>query len=752
MMCAEVDDGDPRFLLVRTKLLVPAPRAGLVSRPRLVDVLSAGLGARMTLVCAPTGWGKTSVLAQWARSTDSVRFAWVSLEAGDAESLRFWRYVAAAIATVEPEAAATAQRRLGAPAVSISDEIVPVLVNDLADIADPLVLVLDDYQLVAGSEIDGQLGYLLDRLPRNLHVAVAARADPPLRLGRLRAMGDLTELRGEQLRFSDPEADVLLNRVHGLNLGVAELATLQERTEGWVAGLNLAALSLKQSHDRERLLEQLPGEERFLIDYLWNEVVLAQPREVRRFLMRTAILDRLTPALCDAVTERSDGDEMLRELERSNLFVVPLDVGRDWFRYHHFFRSLLLGQLQRFAPDLVPDLHRRASTWYADHEMMFEAIDHAIAAGDVHWAADELERHWLSLYSAGQATTVLAWIDGLPAAAIDAHPALAVARAGVAQAMGRLEEVEVWLGRAERAPAGAPAGGGMASSVAGSAALMRSMYRLAQGDVSGAVAWGQKALALESVEGSREHATAGFFLGVAQFYADPQQAEPLLRGFLTAIPAGDQDAERYFAMALLAEAHTLRGELDAGERLAREALEVAHARGFDEQPPTEQAHVALGAVLFARDEFDAAEEQLERATALARRGGDRLEQAHALVWLGRARARQHDLIGARDALDAARNELPELGGSLLPTLVDALERELRVEKSAREPPQAGTPLTAAELRLLQLLPGDLSYREIAAHLYISLNTVRTHVRRIRRKLGVSTRAEAVARARQLGLL
>jgi LuxR family maltose regulon positive regulatory protein len=292
----------------------------------------------------------------------------------------------------------------------------------------------------------------------------------------------------------------------------------------------------------------------------------------------------------------------------------------------------------------------------------------------------------------------------------------------------------------------------MASSIAGSAALMRSMYRLAQGDVSGAVAWGQKALALETVEGSREHATAGFFLGVAQFYADPQQAEPLLRGFLTAIPAGDQDAERYFAMALLAEAHTLRGELDAGERLAREALEVAHARGLDEHPPTEQAHVALGAVLFARDEFDAAEEQLERATALARRGGDRLEQAHALVWLGRVRARQRDLIGARKALDAARNELPELGGSLLAALVDALEQELAAERPAREPPRAGTPLTAAELRLLRLLPGDLSYREIAAHLYLSLNTVRTHAQRVRVKLDAPTRVEAVARARERGLL
>ena len=749
-MCSDVDAGDPRLVLVRTKLLVPAPRAGLVSRPRLVELVAGGVGAKMTLVCAPTGWGKTSVLAEWAASSPNVRFAWVSLEAGDREPLRFWRYLAAAVATVEPSAAAIAQRRLRAPVVSIADEILPVLVNDLADVAGPVVLVLDDYHLVAGSEIDAQLGYLLDRLPRSLHVVLAAQTEPPLRLGRMRAMGDLSELRGEELRFSDQEADLLLNRVHGLDLAAEELATLQRRTEGWVAGLNLAALSLKHSGDRGRILEQLPAEERFLIDYLWNEVVLAQPREIRRFLMRTAILERLTPALCDAVTERSDSDEMLRDLERSNLFVVPLDVGRDWFRYHHFFRALLLGQLQRFAAELVPDLHRRASGWYADHEMMIEAIDHAIAAGDVHWAADELERHWLSLYSAGQATTMLDWIDRLPAEAVDAHPSLALARAGVARAMGRLEEVEEWLRRAERAPPGAPAAG-MASSIAGSAALMRSMYRLALGDVSGAVVWGQKALALEPVEGSREYAIAGYFLGVAQFYADPEEAEPLLHGYLAAIPAGEQDVRRYYAMALLAEVHALRGELDAGERLARQALEVARSRGLDEHPPTEQAHVALGVVLLARDEVDAAEERFERATALARRGGDHVEQAHALVWLARARSRQRDAVGAREALDAARNELPELGGSLLAPLVAALERELCVQQRSREL-QAGTPLTAAELRVLRLLPGDLSYREIAEHLYISVNTVRTHAQRARHKLGAPTRAEAVTRARERGLL
>jgi LuxR family transcriptional regulator, maltose regulon positive regulatory protein len=377
---ARSDEADASFVGVRTKLLVPTPRPRALPRPHLVKLLDQGLTAKMTLLCAPTGWGKTSVLAEWAASCRSARFAWVSLDPGDDEALQFWRYVTAAVASVEPEPADTAARRLRSPVVAISDEILPALVNGLAGVARPLVLVLDDFHVITRPEIHYQVNYLLERLPRDVHLAVATHTDRDLRLGRLRAMGDLVELRGPDLRFSDEEAAELLNRVHGLELTAAEVAALQGRTEGWVAGLNLAALSLQRAGNRERVLRQLPADERFLVDYLWNEVVLAQPRTVRHFLMRTAILERLTAPLCDAVAERSDSDEILRELERANLFVVPVDSSRGWFRYHHLFRDLLLTQLERYAADLVPDLHRRASTWYAEHGFTVEAIGHAIDA------------------------------------------------------------------------------------------------------------------------------------------------------------------------------------------------------------------------------------------------------------------------------------------------------------------------------------------------------------------------------------
>jgi LuxR family transcriptional regulator, maltose regulon positive regulatory protein len=741
------DEADASFVGVRTKLLVPAPRPRALPRPHLVTLLNQGLTAKMTLLCAPTGWGKTSVLAEWAASCRSARFAWVSLDPGDDDALQFWRYVTAAVATVEPLPADTAARRLRSPVVAISDEILPVLVNGLADVSQPLVLVLDDFHVITRPEIHYQVNYLIERLPRSVHLAVATHTDRALRLGRLRAMGDLVELRGPDLRFSDHEAAELLNRVHGLELTSAEVAAVQGRTEGWVAGLNLAALSLQQAGNRERVLRKLPADERFLVDYLWDEVVLAQPRTVRHFLMRTAILERLTAPLCDAVAERTDSDEVLRELERANLFVVPLDSSRGWFRYHHLFRDLLLTQLERYAADLIPDLHRRASTWCAEHGFAVEAIGHAIDAGDVNYAADELERHWLNLYSAGHSTLILDWIDRLPQEVIADHPGLALARAGIARAIGRLDEVEPWLQRAEAGSADAPAVG-FASSLAGGVALGRSLYRLALGDVAGALAWGQRAVELEQTAGAPEPTAARYFLGVARFFEEPEECEALLTAYLASVPPGPEDVRRYFAQALLAEVHVLRGDVEGGERLAREALELARAQQLTEYPPTEQVHVALGAVLHARGDLDAAEEEFERAAALAHRGGDRVENAHALVWLARVRADQGDLTGARSALEAANGFTA--GGSAHHRAVAALERELGA--APRRRPADSETLSDAELRVLRLFPSDLSYREMAEHLFVSLNTVRTHSQRIRRKLAVSTRAEAVTRARELGLI
>jgi LuxR family transcriptional regulator, maltose regulon positive regulatory protein len=738
---------DTGFEAVATKLRVPERRRGLVARPALIGALEAGRAHRVTVVSAPTGFGKTSTLAAWAAASPA-RFAWVSLDERDDEPTRFWGCVVAAIEAAASELPRTAGRRLRGPGVSIADEVLPVLVNELAQVAEPLVLVLDDLHAIEAPEIHAGVGYVLERLGPDPHLVLATQTAPPLRLGALRARGEVTELGPEQLRFDREEVRELLNGTHRLGLDPGALEDLQRRTEGWVAGLNLLALSLRQSTDRTDPLARLPLDDRMLVDYLWDEVAARQPPGTREFLIRTAVLERLSGKLCDAVAQRDDSAELLKALERDNLFVVPLDAEGRSFRYHTLFRAMLL---RRLASDEAADLHRRASAWFAEHGELHGAIEHALRAGDVHVAADTLRRHWLALYSGGNATDAIGWIDRLPDATLGDYPELSLARAGMARAMGRAGEVEPWLRRAEAA-ALARADERERRELAAGVARQRAMLRLSHADVGEAVRLARIALELRPGD-SPDVAADGYFLAVCLFWTDAtREAEALLARYLESTPPGEQDVRRVFAMALLAAIHAGRDELDAAERLAGESLATSEARGLGEHPPTELAFVADGMVALARDDPERAEAQFEHAATLARRGGDGVEIAHVLLWLGRSRARGGDATGAADALEASR---ALLGGARVPRLVTVaagLEADIGAGAPDAEADDDGDALSAAELRVLELLPSDLTYREIAAELYLSLNTVRTHGRRIRRKLGASTRDEAVSAARRLELI
>ena len=739
---------DSDFVAVETKLLAPERRPGFVERPRLVDALEAGRARRVTVISAPTGFGKTSALTEWGASSPA-RFAWVSLDEGDADPARFWTYLVAAVEGAAPELPGTSGRRLRGSGVTIADEVIPVLVNELAMVTAPLVLVLDDYHAISADDVHGGVNYLLERLPPDVHVVIAGQGAPPLRLGRLRARDELNEYRAEQLRFSEAEVATLLNGTHRLRLTPEDLAGLHRRTEGWVAGLNLVALTLRDTGDRAAFLAGLPVDDRFLVDYLWDEVVAQQAPATREFLMRTSVLERLSGSLCDAVAERTGSDEMLRSLERSNLFVVPLDAERRWFRYHALFRAMLVRQLERFAPDSVADLHRRASAWYADHGDLHGTIEHAICAGDVNVAADALRRNWLALYSGGHATEAIEWIGRLPDATVDEYPELALARAGMARAMGRADEVEPWLERAERS---APAGDRERRELGAGVARQRSMLRLSRADVGEAVRFARAAVALRPPD-SAEVPSDAFFLAVCLFWTgSTRECETLLRGYLDSVEPGEQDVRRVFALALLALAHAARGELDPADRLAAESLATTEARGLAEHPPTEMVYVASGVSALARGDLGGAEDRLERAATLARRGGDRVEIAQSLLWLGRCRARSGDATGAAGALDAAR---AQLAGARVPGLVgiaEALEAEIGALGTAGAEPEAGAALTGDETHVLELLPTDLTSQEIADRLGLSPEAVRAHGLAIRHKLGAVTRDEAVAAARRRELI
>jgi LuxR family transcriptional regulator, maltose regulon positive regulatory protein len=408
-----------------------------------------------------------------------------------------------------------------------------------------------------------------------------------------------------------------------------------------------------------------------------------------------------------------------------------------------------LRQLERYAPEAVADLHRRASAWYADRGDLRGTIEHAISAGDVHVAADTLRRNWLALYSDGHATEAIGWIDRLPESTLADYPELALARGGMARAMGRpAAEVEPWLARAEQA-ARATTNAHERAELAAGVARQRAMLRLAHADIGAAVRLARAAVAGRPSD-SPEAQSDAFFLAVCLFWTgSTRESETLLRDYLAATPPGDQDVRRVFAMALLALAHAARGELDLAARLVDESLATSEARGLSEHPPTELAFVAAGVVRLARGDGEAAEDRLEHAVTLARRGGDRIETAQALLWLGRCRAQGGDPGGAADALEAAR---AQLGGARVPGLT-RLEAALEAEiGDAPPPPEDVAALTTEERRVLELLPGDLTYGQIAERLALPEDDVRVHARRIRRTLRAVTRDEAVTAARRLELL
>ena len=382
--------------LLETKLYVPRSRRGLVPRPRLSERLDRGTASKLMLVSAPAGFGKTTLLTEWlaagpAAPADERLAAWLSLDRGDNDPASFWAYVIAALRTVASGIGESALALLHAPQPPPIEMVLTALLNDLGAVAGDIVLVLDDYHVIDAREVQDGMAFLLDHLPPGLHVVIASRADPALPLARLRARGELAEIRAAELRFTPDEAAAYLNGMMGLQLTARDVAVLEARTEGWIAALQLAALSMQGRDDVGGFIAGFAGDDRYVVDYLAEEVLQRQPDRVQAFLLQTSILGRLSGPLCDAVTGQGGGKAMLEALDRGNLFLVPLDDRRRWYRYHHLFADVLQARLLDEQPGQVPDLHRRASAWYEQNGEQPVAIGHALAAGDFERAADLVE-------------------------------------------------------------------------------------------------------------------------------------------------------------------------------------------------------------------------------------------------------------------------------------------------------------------------------------------------------------------------
>ena len=646
-------------------------------------------------------------------------------------------------------------RPWGAPARTFTG-----LLNDLHAVGSPLFLVLDDYHLITNPTCHQTLTFFLDHLPAVVHVALSGRTDPPLPLARMRARGELAEIRVADLQFTDEEAVALLNGSMRLQLATEDVARLAERTEGWAAGLVLAGLSLRGRQDPSAFITAFHGDNRHVADYLSAEVFERQSGEIRRFLLRTSILERLSGPLCDAVLEAEGSADLLRELERSNLFLVPLDDHREWYRYHHLFAELLRLELASREPALLATLHRRAAAWHRQAGNLDEAIGHASAAGEFAQAAALIARHWLSYWRRGQRVTVARWLDGLPDEAILADPPVAYVAAWIRGYSGASkQQIEDWLavvggdGTEGVLPDGVGSEGGLpdgVSSLAFGANLARAS--LVFDDLGRSAAAGRRALELAGPDSLQFWWMAQSALGQALYLSGQADGtRPQLEELVGRVPAAAQPVAVVLALAVLSLLAGDQNDDRTAMALARQAAATADNQGLSAEPMCGIAYAALGRALARQGELAEAEEQLERALAPVGIDSMLVQRAFALLLLAPVRRGRGDLAGARALVEQARELIERFADpGVLPALLNQTEQTLVT--APRRRPDVVEPLTERELAVLRLLATRLSNREIGRQLYVSVNTVRTHLQAVYRKLGVGTRADAVAHARELGLL
>jgi LuxR family maltose regulon positive regulatory protein len=897
-MKSATHSGNKTDSLLITKLYIPAPGENLVSRPRLIQRLDHLSKCRLTLVAAPPGFGKTTLLCEWIETKDEdgrtkaegtedglhpsafnllpFHVAWLSLDEDDNDPTRFWRYVIAALnnrGTRVGPGTLTLPRSRGVRRV---DTILTPLINDLTALPETTVLVLDDYHLIEAPEIHAGVTFLLDHLPPTFHLVILTRMDPPLPLARLRARGQLLELRTSDLRFTPDEAAAFLNHEMNLTLTPEQIAALETRTEGWIAGLQLAAISMQERHDIAGFVSSFTGSHHFVLDYLAAEVLQRQTQEVQTFLLQTCILDQMSASLCNAVTGRTDSAELLAQLERANLFVVPLDDARQWYRYHHLFADLLQSRLQASHPEQFPELHRRACDWFEQNGFGNEAIDHAFAVPDFDRAAQLIERSALPLILRSENVTLAEWFARLPEDLIRTRPYLGLVYAAALMTMGKIESGSARLAEVDEEQ--------LDPQARAIASMMRATIPLLRADVPHAIDAARTALeAAEATVAIPDDPQAEFKTVVSGYLAmilvELQFASGQLRsaiatcrrtveiansialaspwavylGFvhdqlaellyerneigtagqhgelaLEICQAGRNEELESYALVVLGQVKQAQGDHDGAAEMLRRVEQITHkrniasemkynasrqvrvliaqnrideaARVVNEMPQEDQIawdvmerglpSVARARVLVAQREFDqavqlleAVREQAETAgqtgtvievlalLSIARRGeGDPAQAALALaralalaepegyvrtfVDLGEPMRSQIDDCKLQLENDRTWQHLADYIDKLLAAFpgADLENANLKPKVPRLQSPLLLEPLSERELAVLQLIAEGLSNQEIADKLIVAVSTVKTHINNIYGKLGVGSRTQALARARELKLL
>jgi LuxR family maltose regulon positive regulatory protein len=684
--------GEP---LLATKLHIPPARPNLVARPRLLERLDQGLAARLILLSAPAGFGKTTLLSAWLAGLPSSA-TWVSLDTGDNDPVVFLNYLIAALRTIEPEVGERARQVLRSPQPPSIESILTLLINELCTLAEDVVAVLDDYHLIDTPAVHDIIAFLLEHLPPppgSVHLVIATRVDPPLPLARLRARGHLSEIRESDLRFTTEEAAAFLNRTMGLRLSAEDIAALEARTEGWVAGLQLAGLSLQDVADPHAFVTAFRGDDRYIADYLLEEVLQRQPEEFQQFLMQTSILDRLGGPLCDAVTDRRDSQAVLDTIERANLFLIPLDSRREWFRYHQLFASLLQQRLLSTSdPDTVQQLKRRAWHWYAEHGLILDAVDYALACGDYHPAAALIEQLGQQLFMGNELNTLLQWSRMLPDQVVATHPRLNVMAAWAAHATGHPQQCERFVQMIEEAvgitiedflgsfptPQGISA---LQKSALIEGAVIRSRLAVDRLDLQRTFSLGERVLPYLTRERDKEpfvhnppsilHNPQIFILGLAHKYRGdlPTAAQYMSEAEQEARP---NNVIHIVALSLghLGEVQTLQGCLHQAEETFQYALRIAQSYLPHLSAFFGMASVGLGNLAYEWNDLMAAGDHLSAGLELGRLWNSWECLLPGYVGLARLHHARGEWKGAHAALDELLG-LPEHNAQMVRLIVEA---------------------------------------------------------------------------------
>ncbi|HEY5638787.1 MAG TPA: LuxR C-terminal-related transcriptional regulator [Dehalococcoidia bacterium] len=645
--------------LLSTKLHLPRLPAGLVDRARVVEQLEEGASRRLTLVSAPAGFGKTTAVSAWARATDRS-VAWVLLDAGDNDPIRFWGYITGALETLEGQLGASASSLLNSPQPVSTETFLTVLLNELGALDRESTLVLEDYHWIETEVIHDGLAFLLEHLPSRVHVVMTTRADPPLPLSKLRAGDELIEVRASDLRFTGEEVASYLQKAVSVRLSDSQVSVLESRTEGWIVGLQMAALSMQGREDVDEFVQSLSGTHRYILDYLAEEVLQRQSPDVRSFLTKTSVLDKLSAPLCNAVTGGESSRLILDALERENLFLVALDDDRRWYRYHHLFAEFLRSHFAEDQPESVADLHRRASGWFAENEMVADAIDHSLAANDFEAVARLVDEHGeTTLWRDAQHQTVLGWMDAIPEDIVQARPRLTILSAWTRLITGQWERVGPLLNRIEESADDLAESDGQ--RILGEAAAMRSSIAYESGEMEQAIELAGQALELLPEESGTIRAVAALNKGISHFAGG-------IAGAGEAYALADSIARqaRNVTISLVAigcrvQLSVRLGRLREASDAYEEAKRLGSVRAGPLLPPAGLACVHVGEVLRERNDLETAARVTAEGIELCEQQGGMPE--HVLTGytiLARAEHARGDNAAAEEAMHRADGLLAEL--------------------------------------------------------------------------------------------